>query len=371
MGCTVSQSDETEADPLAIHNDVENLRFEQRLATINGDERNVVSWTPLPADEPGHLVPVKAVVFICHGLLEHSLCYYPIAVPLARDGYAVFSIDHVAHGKSKGKRGIVPSHDCLYKDFVSFCNGQMEKDEFKGLPAFVLGHSMGGLISAVAIPLITGLTAAVFSGTALVPGPASASPFGIKALYPITKTSLAMKVIVVTSTLDPGGSAAPLSGADVIWDEVQIALRAKDQCRCKPFIPNKTAYSVLQLNKMARDSLPSINLPFLAIHGSEDIVCMPEGSELLLKNTGTNGDQKRLAILEGFKHEAIQESSPMNDAPILMIREYFEIQYRAVCTVPEGGWPDLSLLRPSPSSEEGREGEGVTSVDSTTVSVSP
>jgi len=35
-------------------------------------------------------------------------------------GYAVYSIDHYAHGKSDGVKGIITDYHILYKDFIVF-----------------------------------------------------------------------------------------------------------------------------------------------------------------------------------------------------------------------------------------------------------
>ena len=61
-------------------------------------------------------------------------------------GYSVYGIDHIGHGKSDGKRIYVERFQDytatlkIYFDMVR--NWQPEK------PIFLVGHSMGGLISA-------------------------------------------------------------------------------------------------------------------------------------------------------------------------------------------------------------------------------
>ena len=35
-------------------------------------------------------------------------------------GYAVYAIDHYAHGNSEGVKGIIPDYHMLYNDFISF-----------------------------------------------------------------------------------------------------------------------------------------------------------------------------------------------------------------------------------------------------------
>ncbi len=76
------------------------VKFEEHIEDFDGENRNIVSWFPESA-------PPKALVFISHGLNEHALCYYEVAFALVAKGYGCYAIDHVAHGKSDGVRGII------------------------------------------------------------------------------------------------------------------------------------------------------------------------------------------------------------------------------------------------------------------------
>ena len=60
----------------------------------------------------------------------------------------MFSIDHASHGKSDGRRGVIEDDAALPRDFVTFVNEK--RAEYAALPAFVLAHSMGGLIGKTA-----------------------------------------------------------------------------------------------------------------------------------------------------------------------------------------------------------------------------
>jgi alpha-beta hydrolase superfamily lysophospholipase len=171
------------------------VKFEEHLEDIEGHNRNIVSWFP-EGKEP------KAIVLISHGLNEHALCYYNVAIALVNAGYGVFAIDHASHGKSDGPRGVIQNHEDLYNDFIQFAN--TKRKLYSSLPAFVVAHSMGTLVALMSInkievclttsnsiqhltslSLLQNIKAIVFSGCAIVPGPDSASPFGIGCLYPL------------------------------------------------------------------------------------------------------------------------------------------------------------------------------------------
>ena len=121
MGCTASSPEtRTDEEIVGLCSKTPGVKFSETMIEVNGAKRNTCSW--VPSEEQGTTKPIKAVVFICHGLLEHSLCYYKIGIPLALAGYAVFGIDHASHGKSDGRRGVIEDSTALPKDFIKFCN---------------------------------------------------------------------------------------------------------------------------------------------------------------------------------------------------------------------------------------------------------
>ena len=93
---------------------------------------------------------VKAVVQISHGVAEYGFRYKRFAEFLCDNGYAVIANDHLGHGKSQiadspavyfgEKNGWVHVVDDVAK------LQKKEREEFKGKPYFVFGHSMGSFI---------------------------------------------------------------------------------------------------------------------------------------------------------------------------------------------------------------------------------
>ncbi|MEN8140813.1 MAG: lysophospholipase [Thermodesulfobacteriota bacterium] len=92
-------------------------------------------------------VAPKAALIIVHGVGEHSGRYMNLISPLLAKGYAVYSFDHRGHGRSpEGLAAHVNDWREYRQDlklFVDFVRGQQELR-----PLFLLGHSMGGLITA-------------------------------------------------------------------------------------------------------------------------------------------------------------------------------------------------------------------------------
>ena len=89
--------------------------------------------------------PARAVVVIVHGLHEHSARYAHVGARLAAVGFAVYAADHRGHGRSDGRRANIERMALIVADLSSFVRFAVERHP--GLPVFMVGHSLGGLIA--------------------------------------------------------------------------------------------------------------------------------------------------------------------------------------------------------------------------------
>ncbi|WP_165009561.1 alpha/beta hydrolase [Neisseria yangbaofengii] len=90
----------------------------------------------------------KAVLVISHGLASHSGVFNDFAQRMTDNGIAVYRFDARGHGKSDGRDSI---HINSYFEMVEDLRRVVEKAkaENPNLPVFVMGHSMGGHITAL------------------------------------------------------------------------------------------------------------------------------------------------------------------------------------------------------------------------------
>lgn len=88
----------------------------------------------------------SAAVLVVHGLADHSGRYDRLARELAEDGLATFALDLRGHGHSEGRRGHAPRFEVLLHEVERF-RRRVQETEAGALPQFLLGHSMGGLIT--------------------------------------------------------------------------------------------------------------------------------------------------------------------------------------------------------------------------------
>jgi len=262
-----------------------------------------VSWLPATGG-------VRAILLVAHGLHEHSWRYHELGVALAKQSnFATYSIDHVGHGKSSGRPGLIDSHETLVSDFLAFARA-VRKEHAPDTPCFLFAHSMGTFVATLAVSKIPGLKAVVFSGHALIPGPATASPFGCACLYPITKTSCIGSLTAMMASMDPHGDAAPIAKDSLSYDEADQVLVENDVRFYHGSMMNKTAYELSKIKDLTQEALPTVCIPVQFHHGGDDIACMPESSQIAFDACTTPAAQKSITIHPGCKHEILHEKEP-------------------------------------------------------------
>ena len=138
-------------------------------------------------------------------------------------------------GKSDGTRGLITDGQALVDDFVQFATHVYSLESNSTLPIALLAHSLGTLIAILSVNKILSagvpLAAVLFSGSALVAGPASSSPFGCQCLYPLThpltQTAVGRCMTSCLASCDPKGPAAP-----ILIDGMYVSLCVCVMCVC-------------------------------------------------------------------------------------------------------------------------------------------
>ena len=137
------------------------------------------SWTPASP---------RGVIVIIHGLAEHSGRYRDTAEFLSANGWAVYACDLRAHGLSPDPPKAGRVHVDRFEDYfmdVDALTG-LASEKHKELPLYLLGHSMGGLISIrYCLEKPAGLAGAVISSPALGTHPEFKPPLFLKLMVSI------------------------------------------------------------------------------------------------------------------------------------------------------------------------------------------
>ncbi|CAN1784682.1 Caffeoylshikimate esterase [Linum perenne] len=90
----------------------------------------------------------KALVCYCHGYGDTCTFFFEgIARKLALSGYSVLAMDYPGFGLSEGLHGYVSSFDALVDDVIEHYDKVKGDPEFRNLPSFLFGQSMGGAVA--------------------------------------------------------------------------------------------------------------------------------------------------------------------------------------------------------------------------------
>lgn len=93
----------------------------------------------------------RGVVQIAHGIAEHGQRYDRLARALVAAGYVVRAVDHRGHGGSVASADQLGHFDfeALVADVAAV--GASLRDEFSGIPVFLVAHSMGSFAAQTVI----------------------------------------------------------------------------------------------------------------------------------------------------------------------------------------------------------------------------
>lgn len=111
---------------------------EGRLPGWQGHSLYYQAWLPSGSTR-------RAVIVNLHGLGDHSGLYPNLAAHFPGRGMALYAYDMRGNGQSAGQRGYIGGWHEYRSDLHAFL-GQVRKWEGGGLPLFVMGNSLGGLV---------------------------------------------------------------------------------------------------------------------------------------------------------------------------------------------------------------------------------
>lgn len=233
---------------------------------------------------------VKAVLFIVHGLGEHSGRYMNHVNRFVPLGYAVYGLDHLGHGKSGGEREVIDR----FTDFTDTLKiyYEMVKGWQPGKPIFILGHSLGALITL--FHLLDHQSD--FKGAII-----SAPP--IKAGESITPLTIAMAKIM--SSIAPKVGVLALDASTISRDPAVVKAYADDPLVFHGKTPARLGAEMLSAMNRVNAETDKITLPFIVIQGSEDKLVDPGGAQMLYDKAGSK--DKTLKIYQGLYHEVHNE----------------------------------------------------------------
>ncbi len=253
------------------------------IRTQDGITLSTAAWIP-----PGP----KAIALLAHGHAEHIGRYGRVISALVSHGYGVYSQDHRGHGRSSGERALAMRFDDYIDDFRLMAL-QIRKAHLD-LPVVLIGHSMGGLIAArYALAFRADLAALVTSGAAFIIDEGVSPPAKIAARI--------IARIVPKAPVPRGGDGDVLSYDPAIGEAF-----GNDPLNYHGKTRMRTAVEMTTAGADALKRASTLRLPFLAMHGADDTLTSPRGTELFYE--GASSTDKTLKLWPHMKHEIFNEA---------------------------------------------------------------
>ena len=234
--------------------------------------------------------PAKAVILLFHGYAEHSGRYVSLAEHLTQRDYNIYAPDHRAHGRSDGDKALIDSMDYILNDLKRLLD--ITHDENPDAKIFVIGHSMGGLLAAC----FTILYQDQLAGTVLS-GPGIMLGAGVSGLLKAVSRILA--------TVAPKMGVQELDSAWLSHDPAIAKNYDEDPLNYRGKVMARTGTEMLQKGDWAMQNISQITIPILTMHGSEDKLADPAGSQFIYDNVASS--DKTIKIFDGLYHEIFNE----------------------------------------------------------------
>lgn len=272
----------------------EGIRYEEEfISNPRGLKLFTCRWLP-ETREP------KALIFLCHGYaVECSITMRGTGTHLSKAGYAVYGIDYEGHGKSSGLQGYIPSFDYLVNDVSIHFKSVCEREENKKMHRFLLGESMGG---AVAL-LLHRMEPSYWNGAVLV-APMCKITDDMKPHPLIISVFRRLTKIIPTWKLIP---TKDITDVAIKSPEVRNEVRSNPYCyKERPRI--KTAHELLMVSLDIEKNLHQVSMPFLIVHGGDDVVTDPSTSKLLYESASSK--DKTFKLYPGMWHALTSGEPP-------------------------------------------------------------
>ncbi len=204
----------------------------------------------------------RAVLVNLHGLGDHSGLYPTIAGHFPSRGIAVYAYDMRGNGRSPGQRAYLRSWEEYRGDLQAFLVRVREWEP--GLPVFVLGHSLGGLVVLdYALHRPDGLSGAIAAAPPLgrlgVPAPLMALGRIMSRVWP--RFSLEVGMDLSGLARDPAVMSTVL--ADPLFHRRGTAR-----------LSTEVTAAIVRVQARAA----SLSVPLLILHGAADRMVPPDGS---------------------------------------------------------------------------------------------
>lgn len=234
-----------------------------------------------------------AILVLQHGFGEYAERYVEshsqLILRLNQFDFEVWALDLWGHGRSSGLRSVVNIQKAV-EDHVSL---RMQAGK-RGLPIFLFGHSLGGLVTAGSVAKDgSSVAGVILTGPALpelAPAAARAALDGVARFMPTKQIPLPKSTV-----------------EGLCRNSYEIRRFNDDPLIFKGQISFRLAASALETAAYLRKRLVNWQVPILVIHGTTDSYTDYKGSQSFVEGIAS---QDKLLVLEpGGHHELLNDEN--------------------------------------------------------------
>lgn len=238
----------------------------------------------LPDESP------RAIILLVHGVAEHSGRYRRLAEHLSERGFALCAYDQPGHGQSEGVKGHLDKFSNLTESLRLF--QEKLQQQFPNIPMYILGHSMGSLVSLKhLIAEQHRYEGAILSAAALI--------------SPAAPGKAASMILRILASIVPKLGAIQLEAEGVSRDPKEVEKYINDPLNYTGKLSAKLIIEMLDTANYVIANLTQLELPIICLHGDADGMTSPEGSKTIIDSASSN--DKTLTLYSGLYHEILNE----------------------------------------------------------------
>ncbi|XP_016753116.2 caffeoylshikimate esterase [Gossypium hirsutum] len=239
---------------------------------------------------------LRGVVAMVHGYASDSGWLTELtAVALTKCGFLVCALDLQGHGLSDGFPGHIPSIKHVIQDCIHFFDSV--KQEYRKLPAFLYGESLGGAVSIlICLKQKNEWDGLILNGAMCGVSAKFKPPWPLEKLLPVAA------FLAPTWTVAAAKPVASKSYKEE-WKRRLAAKNPNRRASGKP--PAATALEFLRVCEYIRRHSQELQVPMLMVHGEDDKVCDCRSARLAYESASSQ--DKTLKIFPGMDHMLIGE----------------------------------------------------------------
>lgn len=258
-----------------------------RLSTADGLD---LVWQSCAPESP------RGVIAIVHGLAEHGGRYRETSEAFAEAGWAVIACDLRSHGLSPDVPGAGRVHVDRFSDFSRDVDALLDqaRQRYPGLPLFILGHSMGGLISIrYALDHPEGLAGAIISSPALGIHSDAKPPLLLR--LAVRLLSVVAPRLRIDTELDP----------NAISRDPDVVQAYVDDPLVSSHVSVRWYAEFLKTMKKTHRDAASLRVPMLLMQSGADTLVDPDAPSAWASQAPA--DRVELVVWDGLYHEMLNE----------------------------------------------------------------